>query len=271
MNNLPKAIIQFLLKYLAKIYLWLAKPYVIVISGTTGRFWIKEKIVEALQERNLRIRTSRKNFNAEIGLPLSILDIPSGQRSFSKWLKVMWIAAKKLFESFKKANREWVSEYLILEMAIDKPEDMEYLLSIARPNFLILTTITMVYQENFESLDEIAKEFQILAKALPWNGVMVLNNDDERVKNLAQFHDGRVITYGFDNEAQFRAFEVRKNDSGQKFKMEIKGKESRVENIEVKRFGRHHIYAELVKEIVKENFKERQQEFFGKILDMGKE
>lgn len=271
MGGAEKKIIQFILKWLARIFLWLHKPYVIVISGTTGRFWIKEKIVEALEERNLVVRTNKKNFNAEIGLPLSILNISSGKRSFLKWIKVIWQAAKLVVESFKKSNREWTSEYLVLEMAIDRPENMKYLLSIAKPNFVILTAITMVYQENFEGLDAIAKEYQALVKALPWNGVLALNSDDERVRNLEQYHEGKLVTYGFSNGAQFRAFDVRKVDDGQQFKIEIQRKEKEIVRAKINRFGRHHVYAELAKEIIKDNFKEQQRDFFGKILDMGRE
>lgn len=270
-DKISKKIVMFFLKWLTRIYLWLHKPYVIVISGTTGRFWIKEKVVEALKEREFNVRANKKNFNAEIGLPLSILNIPSGERSFSKWMKVIWKALKILVESFRKSNREWVSEYLVLEMAIDRPENMRYLLSIAKPNLVILTTITMVYQENFESLDEIAREYKYLVKALPWNGVLVLNNDDERVKKLEKNHDGKTITYGFNNGAHFKAYNLKKVTDGQEFKIEIIKKEKEIINAKINRFGRHHVYAELVREIILENFKEHQREFFGKILDMGKE
>lgn len=270
-ENFSKSIVMFLLKWLTKVYLWLHKPYVIVISGTTGRFWAKEKVVEVLKERNFNVRANKKNFNAEVGLPLSILNIPSGERSFSKWMKVIWKAVKLLVESFKKSNREWASEYLVLEMAIDMPEDMGYLLSIVKPNFVILTTITMAYQENFENLDEIAKEYQALVKTIPWNGALVLNNDDERVRDLEQYYEGKVITYGFKDGSQFRAFNVKKIEDGQQFKIEIQRKEKEIESAKINRFGRHHIYAELIKEVIKENFKERQQEFFGKILDMTSE
>lgn len=264
MDGIFKKIIQFKLKWIAKIYLLENKPYIIVVSGTTGRFWIKEKIIEALGERNFSFRTNKKNFNAELGLPLSILGLPSGERNFLNWIKILIEGVKLIIPSkIKKAP-----EYLVLEMAIDRPENMDYLVSIVKPNLAVLTTITMIYQENFESLDEIANEYKKLIKSLPWNGILVLNNDDQRIKNLKDYFKGKVVAYGFSDDSQLKAFDVYKVTDGQIFKMEVQKKEKEIVSCKINRFGRHHIYAELVKEIIKDNFKEQQREFFGKILDM---
>jgi UDP-N-acetylmuramoyl-tripeptide--D-alanyl-D-alanine ligase len=259
---LLKRIIQFLLKWLAKIYLWRTKPYVIVIAGTTGRHWLKEAIVEALQEKGLSASGNRKNFNAEIGLPLSILGLPSGEGSFWGWVKVLWRALKISLISHLSSLA-----YLVLEMAIDRQDNMNYLLSIIKPNAAIITTITMIYQENFEGLDEIVEEYKKLAQALPANGFLILNNDDKRVKNLFTFTNAEVITYG--NDADFSARNIKKLPDGQSFEIHrshisrdtlfrhlssgSKHKTS-VSQVKIPRFGEHHILAALVKEIIKEKF-----------------
>jgi len=254
MNNLLKLIIQFFLKWFAKIYLWRIKPHTIIVAGTTGRHWIKEAAADALKEKNFPVRTNKKNFNAEIGLPLSILNLPSGEGSFCQWLGVLWQAAKKSFRSKQAVSKE----FLVLEMAIDRPENMNYLLSVVKPQGVILTTITMIYAENFENLDEIALEYKKLIKSLPWNGLTILNFDDERVKNLAKFSRNRVVTYGFKEGADFRAKEIKKTLAGQEFKLTDR-------LIEINRFGGHHIYAALVREIIKENYKISQADFFSRI------
>jgi UDP-N-acetylmuramyl pentapeptide synthase len=272
MNNIFKKIVQFLLKWFAKIYLWRIKPHIIVIAGTTGRHWIKETVREALKEKNFPVRTNKKNFNAEIGLPLSILDLasgeapkescrlPTGQGSFWRWLKILFQAAKTAFRS----KAPILKEFLVLEMAIDRPEGMNYLLSIVKPQTLILTTITMIYAENFENLDEIALEYKRLIKALPWNGSAILNFDDERVKNLAQGVQKRIVSYGFSKEADFLVENVRKVSDGQELKIRVNQRIHQRESalIKINRFGNHHIYAALVKEIVKESFKISAPDFF---------
>jgi len=252
-----KEIVQFILKWLAKIYLWRIKPHAIIIAGTTNRFWVKEAAVDVLKEKNFSVRTNKKNFNAEIGLPLSILDLPSGEGSFFAWLKILRQAIKIAF----KTKAPILKEFFVLEMAIDRPEGINYLLSIIKPQTLILTTVTMIYAENFENLDEIAQEYKKLIKALPWNGLAILNFDDERIKKLADLTDKRIISYGFSKEADFMAKNVRKISTGEVLEIEINpGNE--VRNIKINRFGKHHVYAGLVKEIIKENFKISTPDFF---------
>ncbi|MEK7193774.1 MAG: Mur ligase family protein [Patescibacteria group bacterium] len=263
MNSLFRKIIQFLLKWPAKFYLWRTKSYVLVIAGTTGRHWMKEEIVGVLLEKGLNARGNRKNFNAEIGLPLSILNLPSGEGSFWGWLRVIWLA---LLLSLRLSVVRNVPQYLVLEMAIDKPDNMNYLLSIVKPQAAVITTITMIYQENFEDLDEIAEEYKKLVQVLPTNGLLILNNDDKRVKGLFTFTNAETITYGLD-DADFVAKNVKKLPDGQSFEIHrahisrdtlfrhlaSRSKhETSVSKIKIPRFGEHHVYAALVKEIVKE-------------------
>jgi len=269
MNSLFKFIVQFWLKWCSKIYLWRIKPHAIIIAGTTNRYWVKEAVVEALKEKNFPVRTNKKNFNAEIGLPLSILDLPSGQApkesprlptgqgSFWGWLKIIREATKKAF----KTKAPMLKEFLVLEMAIDKPEGINYLLSIIKPNTLILTTVTMIYAENFENLDEIAFEYKKLIKKIPMNGLAILNFDDERIKKLVEISKEKVISYGFSRDADFNVKNVRRISTGEFAEVEINpGKKLR--SIKINRFGNHHVYAGLVKEIIKENFKVSIPDFF---------
>jgi UDP-N-acetylmuramoyl-tripeptide--D-alanyl-D-alanine ligase len=267
MNNIFKKIIQFALKWFAKIYLWRIKPRVIVIAGTTGRHWIKEAIAETLKEKKFSVRTNVKNFNAEIGLPLSILGLPSGEGNFWGWFAILFQSLKKVFD--RRLERKPFGEFLVLEMAIDRPDNMNYLLSIVKPEIAIFTTITMIYQENFENLDKIALEYRKLIKSLPWNGLAILNFDDERVRNLAETSHGRVITYGFNEGADFRAKDIKKILKGQQFKLGIsrhfRQNQLIIPLIRINRFGSHHVYAALVKEIIKENCKISAVDFFSQI------
>ncbi len=264
MKELARRTIQFILKWATKAYIAKTKPYIIVVAGTTRRGWIKEAVVETLEARNIPVRANKKHFNAEIGLPLSILDLPSGEGSFKKWAGILWQATKKAFDP-RKSSVPVKTEHLVLEMAIDTPQDMHYLLSIARPNMVIMTTITMIYHEHFETLDNIAKEYRALAAALPWNGILVLNADDERIRGLAKAFDGKKVTYGFAEDAEFRAVDPHRVADGEEFRFEVKRKELESYRKKINRFGRHHIYAELIREIVLDNFKSQPKEFFNRM------
>jgi UDP-N-acetylmuramyl pentapeptide synthase len=193
--------------------------------------------------------------------------LPSGEGNFWGWFAILFQSLKKVFN--RKLKRKPFGEFLVLEMAIDRPANMKYLLSIVKPEIAIFTTITMIYQENFENLDKIALEYGKLIKSLPWNGLAILNFDDERVRNLAETAKGRVITYGLKEGADFRAKDIKKTVNGQQFKLSI-GKNFRQDQliipiIKINRFGSHHIYAAVVKEIIKENCKISAADFFSQI------
>lgn len=265
MNNFFKIIVQFFLKRFAKIYLRRAKPAVIVIAGTTGRHWAKEAITEILEENFFSARANKKNFNAEIGLPLSILDLPSGEGDFRKWLGVLRQAAEKAFSTKRELQ---FPDYLVLEMAIDSPDDMDYLLSIVKPQIAVFTTITMIYPENFEDLDEIFLEYKKLIKNLPRNGLAILNADDERIVKLKESARCRTITYGIkDNEADYSAKNIRKLTDGQSFTISVSGRLNQGQQpivfsgqkplkrkesapLKISRFGNHHIYSKIIQKAI---------------------
>ena len=247
MAFLLKNFLQSILKILAKTYLWRRKPLVIVVAGTANRHWLKENILSGFNKKKLLCRVSQKNFNAEIGLPLSILGIFPDENQRGKINRWFFALKKGLKIAFKKNVGE--KEVLVLEMAIDKPDDMEYLLSIARPDIAVFSAITMIYTENFDNLDEIAMEYRKLIAALPKNGLALLNADDRRIIGLGQYTGAKVITYGVENQnADYLAQDIQKITTGQQFK--IQTPEMTGKNIEIKRFGKHHIYAELVKEVI---------------------
>ncbi len=237
-----KTIVQQILKWQAKAYIRVKGPIVIIVAGTNSRYWIKEKVLEGLKEKGCDARANRKNFNAEIGLPLSILGLESGEGDFYKWRKTLIQGFKRIFQGVSR-------EYLVLEAAIDRPDDMKYLLGITKPQVVILTTITMIYQENFDDLDSIAQEYRTLVAAIPTGGKLILNRDDERIVKLSRYFQGVVITYGFHQEADFKATEVKKEIDGQLFLLNSKNKRF---TKKIPQFGKHHVYAELVKEIVQE-------------------
>jgi len=240
-----KRLLQLKLKYLAKIYIWRTNPFVIVVAGTTNRHWIKECILEALKEKGISCRGNKKNFNAEIGLPLSVLGVYSETDDDSKirrWFNVLLKSARAAF--FEKAT-----DYLVLEMAIDKPDDMEYLLGIIKPQAAVFTTITMIYPENFSNLDEIAAEYRRLIKRLPKSGMAILNADDERIISLKEYSPARVFTYGIESpDPGFMAKDITKSLAGQEFL--IQTADLKTKTVKINKFGQHHIYAELVKEVI---------------------
>lgn len=131
-------------------------------------------IISQILEKNLKdkkIYTSNKNFNWELWLSLSILWISDYEPEFFSILKT-------IFKSLK-ISLFWKKLYdiIILEYGIDHIWEMDFLLSIVKPDIWIVTKIDKVHSSQFESKEIIASQkYKLLENTLT---LSFLNFDDE--------------------------------------------------------------------------------------------
>ncbi|MCX6796207.1 MAG: Mur ligase family protein, partial [Candidatus Falkowbacteria bacterium] len=147
-----KIIVQKILKHLAKAILKKYQPLVIGITGSVGKTSAKEAIYAVLASQK-KTRRNVKNYNNEIGLPLTIIGAESGGRSIADWLKVFRRALKLIC-----VKDENYPEILVLEMGADRPGDLDYLNSIVCCKIGVITLIGPVHLEYFGSIEQIQKE-----------------------------------------------------------------------------------------------------------------
>jgi UDP-N-acetylmuramoyl-tripeptide--D-alanyl-D-alanine ligase len=87
--------------------------------------------------------------------------------------------------------------------------ELRRLAEIAEPEVGIVTRVAPVHLEFFSSVDEIALAKRELIEGLAGpDPVAVLNADDERVAQFASVARGRVLTFGIESPAQFRAEKI---------------------------------------------------------------
>ena len=79
---------------------------------------------------------------------------------------------------------------------------------------------------------------------------MILNNDNEKISEVLKGFKARKISYGVDNKADWQATEVEKGKHGQSVKILHN---NIINNYDIKRFGRHHVYALLTELVVQKN------------------
>jgi UDP-N-acetylmuramoyl-tripeptide--D-alanyl-D-alanine ligase len=240
-----KKIVQFYLKLLTKFVLWRFKPFIIAVAGTTNKTPVKEYILKFLREKYgpEEVRGNPRSYNTEIGLPLAILFLDSGESSFWKWWGVLIQAKMKALFSRKFPSK------LVLELGVEKKDDMKYLLEMARPTWAVVTNIEGSFSDAESNLDDIFEEMKLLAQKLPKNGKLILNFDDERVKKMAEFSKAQTIGYGFSEEAEARVTNFRTTVQGQTFDFSFR---NQTESVEIKKYGRHNVYAWMIAKIVKE-------------------
>ena len=248
-----------ILRKLARLMIWRYRPAIIGVTGSAGKTSTKLAI-KAVLERDRRVRASFGNLNSDLGVPLTILGnwraeefalvsraTPRGTKKIQKaafWIKVIFSSAWRILF----ARPGDYPEILILEYGADRPGDIKYLLSIARPNMSIITAIgdIPVHVEYYGGPDEVAREKGRLIEYLPVGGFAILNGDDAVVMNLQSRTRARVMTFGFDKgvEVRISRFENKLKDgqpSGISFKLEYGSAvvPVRIDNV----FGRAHAYA----------------------------
>ncbi|HRZ29888.1 MAG TPA: Mur ligase family protein [Candidatus Paceibacterota bacterium] len=96
---------------------------------------------------------------------------------------------------------------LILEYGADRPGDIKKLCRIARPDIAIVTNIgnIPVHIEYFEDIDKVYDEKSTIIKMLKSSGHAILNYDNEKIYNFRKFTKAKIISYGFDNDADLHA------------------------------------------------------------------
>jgi UDP-N-acetylmuramoyl-tripeptide--D-alanyl-D-alanine ligase len=201
----PKKLLYLekILKYLATKALHRFGPRVIGVTGSVGKTSTKEAISVVLSSK-FRVRKNEKNYNNEIGLPLTILGIGGGGSSFVGWISSLFKAAWIAFFSSKNNY----PEVLVLEMGADRPGDIKYLADFLKPEVGVVTTVGISHLEFFKDKKNISKEKGYLVRSLDRERMAVLNWDDENVRAMAQNLKSKKISYGFSEEADVRASDI---------------------------------------------------------------
>jgi UDP-N-acetylmuramoyl-tripeptide--D-alanyl-D-alanine ligase len=125
--------------------LWAEGCKVIAITGSTGKTSTKDILTAMLRPHfEGAVRSSPRNFNTEVGLPLAVLGTEAGTRA------------------------------LVLEMAMRGPGQITELCKIAPPEIGVITNVGPVHLELLGTIEAVAEAKAELIAALPPEGVCVV-------------------------------------------------------------------------------------------------
>ncbi|MCE0536291.1 UDP-N-acetylmuramoyl-tripeptide--D-alanyl-D-alanine ligase [Kineosporia rhizophila] len=157
---------------------------IVGVTGSSGKTSTKDMLAAVLSPHR-RTVANEKSFNNEIGLPLTL------------------------------ARIEPDTEVAVLEMGTAGAGQIAELCDIASPSVGVVTIVGMSHFEQFgNSQDAIATEKAALVRALPADGLAVLNADDRRVSAMRRQARSRVLAYGVRHPADIRAMDVRLDSQG---------------------------------------------------------
>ena len=211
------------------------KPKIIAISGTVGKTSAKEAVALVLGSE-FDVRKSEKSYNSEIGVPLTIIGAKTGWSSLKQWLLIIFKGIKVFLFS---AN---YPKILILEMGVDRPKDMEKMVSLVKPYAAVITAVgtVPVHVQYFSGPEELINEKRKLVECLSDNNWAILNIDDKAAANFRKNTKAQTITYGFSESADLAASNYKMDGEGIVFKVNYKGNIVPVKLD--KFFGRHNVY-----------------------------
>ncbi|HPV70332.1 MAG TPA: UDP-N-acetylmuramoyl-tripeptide--D-alanyl-D-alanine ligase [Candidatus Magasanikbacteria bacterium] len=196
-------ILQYLLNFFSRLILKKYQPKIIGITGSVGKTSTKAAILAVLQNK-FRVRGSIKNYNNELGVPLTIIGKESAGKNIFLWTKVFLTALGLVLK-----KDSTYPEILVLEMGADKPGDIRYLTQLAPCQVGVLTAIGPTHLEKFKTLKKVAEEKQIIIKHLSASGFAVINYDDELVKEVQEKTKGQIISFGFNDGADLQASDLK--------------------------------------------------------------
>lgn len=188
------------------------RPFIVAITGSVGKSSTRQAIAAVLQagEHGDRVRASAKNYNNELGVPLTVFDCPAPGRSLSRWFQLL----SRAWRVSRGYERTGIKTF-VLEMGADREGDLAHLTSIAKPDISVVTAVTPedptlppVHLAKYPSLDALAKEKATLVREVRPEGAVILNADDARVFAMRHQTHAHVLTYGETDAANVRLLRV---------------------------------------------------------------
>jgi len=150
---------------------------VVGITGSVGKTSTKEFISSVLA-RKYNVLKTEGNFNNEVGMPLTILNIRSNH------------------------------EVAVLEMGISNFGEMHRLSEIAKPDICVITNIGQCHLENLGSRHGILKAKTEIFDFMNEEGNVCINGDDDMLSTLKEIKGSNPIKFGMNADNDIFATNV---------------------------------------------------------------
>jgi UDP-N-acetylmuramoyl-tripeptide--D-alanyl-D-alanine ligase len=142
---------------------------VIAITGSVGKTTTRHIIAHVLSSR-YRVYQAPKNFNNQIGLPLTLLAAGPD------------------------------NEFVVAELGTNKPGEIDYLSKIACPDIAVVTNVCPAHLEGFGSLEAIVEEKLSIADGLSPGSKLFINGDNENLVAAARRSNLNFKTFGLSQQ-----------------------------------------------------------------------
>ena len=129
-----------------------------------------------------------------------------------------------------------IHQIFLCEMGAKHVNDIKEICDLVKPKYGIISSIGPQHLETFFTIDNVIKTKFELADAIPNDGAIFLNYNNEYIKNHKI--DKNTVTYGF-NDEEYVAYDIKVNSKGSSFT--VKTKLGEIENFKTKLIGKHNV------------------------------
>ena len=177
-----------------------------------GKTSAKEAVALVL-ESEFDVRKSEKSYNSEIGVPLTVIGAKTGWDSLKQWLAIILRGLKIFLRS------DNYPKFLVLEMGVDRPKDMEKMISWVKPDVAVITAVGTipVHVQYFSGPEELISEKRKLAECLNGNNWAILNIDDKAIASFRKKHQGSNYKLRIFRVGGFSRFKLQNGRRGNRF------------------------------------------------------
>ncbi|MDV2999568.1 MAG: UDP-N-acetylmuramoyl-tripeptide--D-alanyl-D-alanine ligase [Chroococcopsis gigantea SAG 12.99] len=170
--EVPQLIVKNTLESYQKIASWwrqqLSIP-VIGVTGSVGKTTTKELIAAVLSKQGKVLKTTA-NYNNEIGVPKTLLEIDSGHK------------------------------FAVIEMGMRARGEIALLTQVCQPDIAVITNVGTAHIGRLGSESAIAEAKCELLALMPRDSVAILNGDNPLLlKTAKKVWSGRTLTYGLES------------------------------------------------------------------------
>ena len=158
---------------------------VVAITGSVGKTTTRQITYHVLS-RYFRVFQSPKNFNNNIGLPLTLLG----------------------------ADEE---EIVIAELGSNHPGEIAYLAGIAQPDVAIVTNVYPAHLDGFGNLKTIVQEKLSISEGLRQGGIFIINADFDGLIDVCQAETIEFTTFGISGAGDIQARDISYGSSNSRF------------------------------------------------------
>lgn len=217
-DNLPQGTAIFMVQDTLKAYQELARAYrlkqknlkVFAITGSNGKTSTKDLLAACLGSKYNVVKT-QGNFNNEIGLPKTLLEI------------------------------KYDTDIAVVEMGMRGLGQIAELCAIAEPDSAIITNVGETHMELLGSMENIGKAKSEIVEELSENGFAVLNGDNEYVLKAAAKTKAKVIYFGLGENCDYRGSDIVTSSMGTSFICTEKATGKSVK-VHLQLIGEHNVY-----------------------------